>query len=1682
MKLPGSLTLAGDTYDFSISFDPGDQRQLDMFELTIRAQTLHKAPYVLGQGDWLSQTFQANGLKPSRNAPHTFTLTVKHTHLSARVLAQRASFSIHMPYPASGLPLVIAEKNPEEADIWFCARVPVVASAATAAPRLSDDPLITLFWDCSYSRMNEQLEAEFLFISQLVTSLPLATFDVFLFREQCAKSQRFQCGIDPSPLLTFLRAAPFDGGTDLGALPFPIKDVTTVSGREYTIHLLFTDGFGTWNTTGCEMPPVPPAPIFATSSAIKCNTPLLKALAHRSGGAFLPLKNTGDVQTAVNTVIARPLVLLSVEKPHQIQELYPAVRTPVLSNCCTVVGNIIAATADAVFTVTLNFGYTAKCLSITVTVDLFRNIIPHEGLVRQMWAVKKVEHLMQTTLEGSDRSKTLTQIGRSYGIVTPNTSLIVLDTVEHYLKYDCVPPHSLPKVQQEYFLRKEAFEKEQEERQRRKVDCVENAWQKRCDWFACDYDGDTPQPNVLHFMPRGSHLEDIATHALRQCPPLHELQILSETPPMSRETEGIPPSPREVLAKSHKQKVLKKGKPLPTATKSNDVQLTPFQPARLLEPANHEEAISGNEIEGAKHSMLAELESNEAEKVVDFVCGKTLPRYTTLPRVEMQVPEKVEQNGKQEKEQAEEHQEIEVEKEVMEVREQEAQKVACTKEKDERIVEEEEMSSLFDLFGGDSEPVKEGHKSELIGEEVDDEDGINTSGDTETEAAAVPAIPQLPPMCDLKQLRREVECKKRVMATNIDKVLQRGERLDDIVAQSENLSQSSCIFLKKSKKLNSPFSILSKIPSFFSSIRVSTRRKAFVGESAKTEAHRSPSAEASPVSVTTLGGVSASFAGGTYAFSHDSTATIGASFGSMAAKAGSDVVHVAVWDTAGQERFHSITRLYYRGASCIILMYDVTSRASLESLRNGTLSEARTQGGESTPIVIIGNKIDLKQERQVSTAEGYQFAKSSGLQFFEISCLTRENAGTAIEYIVGHAYLQARSAHTKVVPLGDSGVGKTCFVKLMNAYSVDLSALVQQYPLVASGEELRRRPPPTRRCGTRLLEASATLLSLLLHAVMAVVLLLLAPGRVLLRALTFSSEVCFPPVQSADEPLLQQLQPSMQNAVRHVIVLGANCCGKSALCRRLVKNGDTVPEGGTWITSNATQIYHEQRIGTKRMPDPTPIVALVVYSVDDATSFDGAIQAVEELGPSVSVLLVAAKCDSTAWVVCRDRAEVRIHCNSLANHFYHAIPFSQQQAARLNVPYVETSALAGFNIDAVAAFISSQQLPQPPLYPRIDDEPTPDASLAVFQPTVRPECTFEQCCHSWCDSASLPSPSESQLQQVPKKISHAEADQADLYGSDGTAEETVQKLWNGAAHACGLVAAEDFDYGAYMTLRGNGNHGYEFYLCAARLLFAKGETENGLRVASTVLELDLANHRFMRTVAFLLEEFGLWRHACFLYEQLLHQRGEEPRSYFDVLLSYCANDPPRVADCVPVADQLLKRQWPARFSQVEIPALMELHRLAHCRVSDVALPWVTSDGPLPVDVLVRVRWAEDDCAVELRVREPTGEWCYPLHNHTALGGVITRDMPGYGPVEYCLRKAHPGVYAVYVRAARPPSVGCVSVMLDVYTRYGAVGGPLAFGDCEAEAEAETRRERHVSVHVLLPRSGNQLEHVADVCW
>ena len=129
------------------------------------------------------------------------------------------------------------------------------------------------------------------------------------------------------------------------------------------------------------------------------------------------------------------------------------------------------------------------------------------------------------------------------------------------------------------------------------------------------------------------------------------------------------------------------------------------------------------------------------------------------------------------------------------------------------------------------------------------------------------------------------------------------------------------------------------------------------------------------------------------------TSTCGIDFKRKTLTVDGKTVHLSFWDTAGQERYWSVAPNFCRKANGIILFYDITDFKSFEDVAVWRGKVSNSAPSDVEPL-LLGSKLDLQGEREVSRDMGATAARSIDAPFFEVSAVTGENLEEAIHALV----------------------------------------------------------------------------------------------------------------------------------------------------------------------------------------------------------------------------------------------------------------------------------------------------------------------------------------------------------------------------------------------------------------------------------------------------------------------------------------------------------------------------------------------------------------------------------------------------------------------------------------------------------------------------------------------------------
>lgn len=385
----------------------------------------------------------------------------------------------------------IAESNDRGETFFVVDDFPTVPAGGVDASGASR---IAVVWDASLSRREADLERDLNLLAAHVRGLGDVEVDVLVFRDVPSAVKRFAIrGGDASALLTHLREEPYDGATNLAALRIP---------DEASYALLFSDGLSTIGAGD----PVPSRPAYVLSGDPRADHGRLRSLAERSGGAYFNLQRYADADVLAQ--LGRPVFsLLGVEASEtEIADLEPAGAQAVSGGRVRVAGRLLAAQAR----LTLRYGLPGSKPTEVRTVTIRRSPAGSTALVDRLWAQQRLTTL---AADPERNREDLVRLGQRFSLVTPGTSLLVLETLEQYLAHDVTPPASQPELRSAFLARRREEGEQTAAKQAGKVERVVEMWQRRVAWWERE---SFPQAKVRELPPAG--VADVERRRLQELP------------------------------------------------------------------------------------------------------------------------------------------------------------------------------------------------------------------------------------------------------------------------------------------------------------------------------------------------------------------------------------------------------------------------------------------------------------------------------------------------------------------------------------------------------------------------------------------------------------------------------------------------------------------------------------------------------------------------------------------------------------------------------------------------------------------------------------------------------------------------------------------------------------------------------------------------------------------------------------------------------------------------------------------------------------------------------------------------------------------------------------------------------------------------------------------------------------
>ena len=143
-------------------------------------------------------------------------------------------------------------------------------------------------------------------------------------------------------------------------------------------------------------------------------------------------------------------------------------------------------------------------------------------------------------------------------------------------------------------------------------------------------------------------------------------------------------------------------------------------------------------------------------------------------------------------------------------------------------------------------------------------------------------------------------------------------------------------------------------------------------------------------------------------FKEEYLATVGLDYYSKVEAINNQTINIKLWDTAGQERYKALTQNYFRNAEGVLLTFDVTNTDSFNNLKDWIGSIKTNMEGKNIflPLIIVGNKIDMEDSREINKEDADKFASDNNYKYFETSAKTGEGVDDAIRDLVNQVLNQ----------------------------------------------------------------------------------------------------------------------------------------------------------------------------------------------------------------------------------------------------------------------------------------------------------------------------------------------------------------------------------------------------------------------------------------------------------------------------------------------------------------------------------------------------------------------------------------------------------------------------------------------------------------------------------------------------
>lgn len=146
-------------------------------------------------------------------------------------------------------------------------------------------------------------------------------------------------------------------------------------------------------------------------------------------------------------------------------------------------------------------------------------------------------------------------------------------------------------------------------------------------------------------------------------------------------------------------------------------------------------------------------------------------------------------------------------------------------------------------------------------------------------------------------------------------------------------------------------------------------------------------------------------------FKKDHNCTIGVEFFVKSVNFDNNVMNLLIWDTCGQERYRTITKQYYRNVAGCMVVFDISKKNTFDNLKYW-MKDVLDNGIEINTIILVGNKLDLNNEREVSEKDVEELVSQKNIKYIEVSAKTGANIQLCFQEIAKKIFIHKESENS----------------------------------------------------------------------------------------------------------------------------------------------------------------------------------------------------------------------------------------------------------------------------------------------------------------------------------------------------------------------------------------------------------------------------------------------------------------------------------------------------------------------------------------------------------------------------------------------------------------------------------------------------------------------------------------------